>query len=88
MDGRLYRPAQDCSRRYGGGLKMFAITKLTPTEFAQDLVWALHAPIGQRGEHGVHTINAIDGHTIYDAYTERFSPFAWLHRLRERFRTD
>lgn len=88
MDGRLYRPAQDCSVRYGGGLQMFTITKLTPTEFTQDLVWALNPPVGERGKHGVHTINTADGHTIYDAYTERLSPLAWLHRLRERFRRD
>jgi hypothetical protein len=88
MDGRVFRPAQDCSVRYGGSLKMFEIERLTPSEYSQKLVWHLRPPVGPRGKHGVHTINSDDGFTVYDAYTERFSPVAWLHRLQERLRSE
>ena len=40
----------------------------------------------EHGLHGVHTMNADGGTIVYDAYSLRFSPFAWLYRLKERFR--
>jgi len=83
MNGRLYRPAQDCTKRYGGGLRLMEIECLTPDEFREKEIWSIQAPIGPRGRHGVHTVNSADGVTVFDAYTERFTPFAWLYRLRE-----
>jgi hypothetical protein len=83
FEGRLYRPAQDCTRRYGGGLRFMEIETLNPFEFREKEVWTIQAPIGRRGRHGVHTVNSADGFTVYDAYTERFTPLAWLYRLRE-----
>lgn len=60
------------------------IEVLTPTEYGEREVWSIHAPIGPRGRHGVHTVNSADGLTVYDAYTERFTPLAWIYRLQER----
>jgi hypothetical protein len=34
-DGKLYRPAQDCSRTYGGALQIQRIDKLTPADFVE-----------------------------------------------------
>jgi hypothetical protein len=82
--GRLFRPAQDCSVRYGGGLRLMSIERLTPTEYQETAVWSIHPPVGDHGKHGVHTVNAADGVIAYDAYTERFSAFAWFYRLLER----
>jgi len=82
--GRLFRPAQDCSERYGGGLRLMEIERLTPDEYIEKPVWGIYPPLGPHGKHGVHTVNADDGVIVYDAYSERFSPLAWLHRLRER----
>jgi hypothetical protein len=84
--GRLYRPAQDCSVRYGGGLRLLEITHLTPQEYAETPCWTVNPPLGNHGQHGVHTMNADGGTIVYDAYSLRFSPWAWLYRLRERFR--
>lgn len=84
INGRLHRPAQDCSRRYGGGLRLMEIETLTPDDYREKDVWSIQAPVGPRGRHGVHTINSADGVTVFDAYTERFTPLAWLYRLHER----
>lgn len=78
-----YRPAQDCSRRYGGGLRLFRIERLTAESYDESPCWSVSPPVGKDGRHGVHTINCADGITVYDAYTEQFSPLAWLYRLRE-----
>jgi hypothetical protein len=84
--GRYYRPAQDCSARYGGGLRLYRIDELTPTSYRETECWSMAPPGGPHGKHGLHTMNGSDGWIVYDAYTERFSPFAWAYRLMERFR--
>lgn len=38
IDGRLFRPAQDCEKEYGTQLHMLEITKLTPTEYSEIVV--------------------------------------------------
>ncbi len=83
---RLCRPAQDCSVRYGGGLRCFEIEQLTPQDYREREIWNIYPPVGVHGKHGVHTVNSNDGVIVYDAYTERFSPIAWLYRLREHYR--
>lgn len=84
--GKLYRPAQDCSVRYGGGLRLFEIECLTPDQYRQVPCWTLNPPIGEHGQHGVHTVTSADNCIVYDAYTERFSLLAGIYRLRERYR--
>lgn len=37
-EGGLFRPAQDCSNYYGENLKLYEITKLTPTEYEERFV--------------------------------------------------
>lgn len=37
--GRLFRPTQDCVRRYGYGLGISEVTKLTTTDFAERQIW-------------------------------------------------
>jgi hypothetical protein len=37
--GRLLRPAQDCVRRYGFGLGINEVTRLSPGAFAEHRVW-------------------------------------------------
>lgn len=81
---RWFRPAQDCSERYGGGLRLMEIERLSPDEYVEKPVWSVYPPLGPHGMHGVHTVNADEGVIVYDAYSERFTPLAWLYRLRER----
>ncbi|HMN42972.1 MAG TPA: hypothetical protein PKE27_00225 [Povalibacter sp.] len=84
--GACYRPAQDCTQRYGGALRLYEIVALTPDEYEERFCWRIAPPLGPRGRHGVHTLNEADDVIVYDAYTESFSPLAWLYRLRERSR--
>ena len=35
MGGRLYRPSQDCSRRYGYGTRINEVVRLSPSEFLE-----------------------------------------------------
>jgi len=83
VDGVLYRPSQDCSVRYGGGLNLSRIEVLTPSDYRETRVWTLHAPQGFRARHGIHTVNAVDDAVVFDAYSEQFNPIAWWYRWRE-----
>jgi hypothetical protein len=53
--GRLFRPAQDCGKSYGGGLVWLEITQLTPDEFRETEVvrWDGRATLGADGLHSV-----------------------------------
>jgi hypothetical protein len=42
--GRLLRPAQNCVRRYGHGLRLQRIVELTPRHFREEPVWSITGP--------------------------------------------
>jgi hypothetical protein len=79
-DGRLYRPAQDCTKRYGWRLAINHVSRLTPNQFEETpLRW-----IGPLSEspypHGFHTLAACGDLTLVDA---KWSGLNWpLLRFR------
>jgi len=66
VDGALYRPAQDCSTRYGGALTIHRVLRLTDNDFAEEP--ALRIEAGQLGKQfaGVHTLNFGNGYMAID----------------------
>ena len=67
-DGALWRPAQDCTRGYGGALSFNRVTRLDEVGFAQELASTLH--FGRReAAAGPHTINYADGLEVIDLFT-------------------
>jgi hypothetical protein len=55
-NGSWYRPAQDCSRTYGGALTFRRITRLTATEYEEDEAFRIDADAANDIV-GVHTYN-------------------------------
>lgn len=55
-NGRLYRPAQDCSVRYGYAIQVNEVTRLTPTEFEEHAVGYV-PPSWTQNLLGTHTWN-------------------------------
>jgi hypothetical protein len=55
--GRLLRPTQDCSVRYGYGITINEVFRLTPTEFEERQVDFI-APAWRPGLLGTHTLNS------------------------------
>jgi len=70
-----YRPAQDCSRRYGWAITLRRIVRLDPSEFVEETVSAL-TPDWHRSLLGTHTVNAVNGVTLIDMELRRRKP--WL----------
>jgi hypothetical protein len=62
----LYRPAQDCSRSYGGGLVIARIDELTPTSYREEIVRRHDARAFGRWSDGVHTVSFAPGRLVVD----------------------
>ena len=71
LDGKLYRPVQDCSRTYGGELLIKEITILTPDEFSEDNIQKISGclPFNDR----IHTFNSNGTITVIDGAQNRYS---------------
>lgn len=71
--GQLYRPAQDCSRTYGGAVAINHVRRLTPTEFAETVVTIVRPYADSPYPHGLHTLSAVGERTILDAKRLRWT---------------
>jgi len=69
--GSLYRPAQDCSRSYGGAVTLNRVIRLTPHEFHEETV-AVVAP-NARYPAGVHTLSSLGSITLVDGKRRAFT---------------
>ena len=68
--GKLIRPAQDCSVRYGYAITLNEITDLTPDSYAERLVETI-PPKWARGLLGTHTLNATEHIEVLDGLRMR-----------------
>ena len=71
VDGVLYRPGQDCSQSYGGGLAIARIDQLTPAAYSETIVRRIDARAFGRWNAGIHTVSftrdtlVVDGKHVY-----------------------
>ena len=72
-NGELYRPAQDCSRTYGGAITLNRIEALSETDFRESYAGTVRPPVGRYGK-GIHTISAAGNVCIVDAKRYAFNP--------------
>lgn len=68
--GQLYRPAQDCSTRYGGAVAINRIVQLSPDTYEEVETGRIGPSWGPRVE-GVHTLNASGNLTVIDCLLRR-----------------
>lgn len=77
LEGRLYRPSQDCSRTYGGAVVINEITRLSATEFEEHrVIRALPIADGPYPD-GLHTLNAMGDGIDFESKRFAFDGFAW-----------
>jgi hypothetical protein len=70
LDGRLYRPSQNCCPHYGYGFNICEITKLTETGYEERIVSRV-APGWDRNVVSTHTLNYEDRLTVIDGQLYR-----------------
>lgn len=68
--GALYRPAQICVPRYGAGLSLNRVQRLTPHDYAERPVQRIQ-PSENDGILGLHTLNRAGGLTVVDGFMRR-----------------
>jgi len=71
QEGVVYRPAQDCSKGYGHGIRLNQIDILNETEYEEHEVSSI-IPNWDKNLKGVHTINYSGGLTLVDG--KRYIP--------------
>jgi hypothetical protein len=83
-DGQLYRPGQDCSRVYGGGVAINRVTQLSPETFEEETVRTLlPLPHWNYGA-GFHTLCGEGEITIIDACREAFVTSAFKEAIQRK----
>jgi hypothetical protein len=86
QDGVLYRPAQDCSKTYGGRIIINRVVTLTPTAFREDLAVAVDPDTAGPYPDGLHTLSAVGNVTLIDGKRIRFVPAQFRRTLRSWLR--
>jgi hypothetical protein len=71
QNGKIYRPSQDCTNRYGYGLTINRILKLSKTEYEEVEVSSIE-PKWDNNILGVHSINREKNLTVIDGLLRRF----------------
>jgi len=87
-DGRLYLPVQDCTRTYGGDLRLLAVNVLTPDRFEAEATPILKGPADAgRYTGGRHTLAACGPVTLIDAKWIKGSPHGLAIDIARKIRT-
>jgi hypothetical protein len=81
-NGKLYRPAQNGARTYGGALTLNWVRQLTPTVFEEEVAGALRPDPDGPYPDGLHTLCIAGAMTLIDG--KRYEPVfsRWLRRGR------
>jgi hypothetical protein len=70
QDGKIYRPSQDCSGRYGRAINIRQILALSETEYNETPVYRI-TPDWDKKIKGTHTYNFDNNFVVADAYSFR-----------------
>lgn len=82
--GRLYRPAQDCTKRYGGALVIAEVLALTPSAYAERIVCRLDPDPNGPFPHGLHTLSTDGERCFVDGKRMVFVPGIVAAKIRNR----
>lgn len=82
-DGKLYRPAQDCTKTYGGAIALNRVTRLTTTEFEEERIGTIGPFWDGPHNRGIHTISSVGARTLIDGKRFAFNRWEMLRNLRE-----
>ncbi|MDD3370619.1 MAG: hypothetical protein PHE27_02215 [Alphaproteobacteria bacterium] len=82
-NGAFYRPAQDCTKRYGAALRIMRIDECSPEAYRETEV-AHIAPSDRDNPHGLHTLSAWGNRCLVDGKRMEFSIMTVLRKARRR----
>lgn len=85
VNGKLFRPAQDCSIRSGRRICINEVTTLSPTVFEESVYSILNPAKDSTFPDGIHTFCVTDGAVIVDGKRECFIWQAFSRKLSKKF---
>jgi hypothetical protein len=83
-EGRLCLPVQDCSRTYGGAIRILRLTRLSPDAVETELGPPLTPPADTQYREGMHTLAACGPVTLIDVKKVDRTGRGWLIDLRRK----
>ena len=84
IDGKLFRPAQDCSIRSGRRICINQVVSITPTTFQEKEFTLLNPDRKSKYSKGMHTFCIAEGDVIVDGKKESFIWQAFLRKLSSK----
>jgi hypothetical protein len=81
LDGKLYRPAQDCSKSYGGRIIINEVKILTEDSFLEMAVNVLEPP---KGYQGLHNLSFAGDSMLFDCKRMGFSWENLFYQLKKK----
>lgn len=85
VDGKYYRPSQNCSNYYGESITINKIVKLSPTEYEEEKYMVISPNKNQDFKFGIHTINGMGNFIVADGIKGHFQPVKQIVRAINRF---
>jgi hypothetical protein len=82
LDGRLYRPAQDCRGTYGGAVVIHEVLELSPAAFREEPVLRIEPDRRGAYPHGLHHLVVGEDLVVFDGKRSHYDPLFWLKRSR------
>ena len=83
-DGRLCLPVQDCTRTYGGAIRILHFVHLSPDRVETELGAPVGLPAGTAYSEGMHTLAGCGPVTLIDAKKIDRTGRGWLIDLRRK----
>ena len=84
VGAELYRPAQDCSREYGGALTINRVVSCTPDAYREEPVAMLRPDPDGAFPDGLHTLSFGNGLAVIDGKRNSCHPAILTHKLGRR----
>jgi hypothetical protein len=81
-EGIVYRPAQDCSKTYGGAVVLTRVDVLTPLRFHEEVVQRVEPDAHGPFPRGLHTMNGVGEFTVVDGKRNLFVLTLFLRQLK------
>ena len=85
VNGKVIRPAQNCSKTYGGSVVLKQIETLNPTEFEESFVRETLPPKGRFSE-GLHTLSKVGDEILVDGKRYYFNFWNFWNQLKASFK--
>ena len=86
-DGQMFRPAQDCSRTYGGRIVVNKVLSLTPEEFSEEEFDVIELGRGNIYPLGPHTLASAGEVSLIDGKRWVFRPGVSLKKIMKKCAT-